>query len=197
MIISVASFKGGVAKTTSSVHLAAYLQTKAPTLLVDGDPNRSALAWAARGQLPFRVVDGNQGLKLSRQFEHLVIDTRARPDVAELQGIAEGCDLLVIPSTPDALALDVLSLTIEALRDVEPERYRVLLTIIPPKPARHGEMAREAVRSAGLPVFRGSIRRYAAFWKAALAGVLVKDVSDPHAGDGWADYQRIGREILK
>jgi chromosome partitioning protein len=57
MIITVASFKGGVAKTTTAVHLAAYLQDRSPTLLIDGDPNRSATGWSRRGQLPFKVVD--------------------------------------------------------------------------------------------------------------------------------------------
>ena len=37
MIIGVGNAKGGVGKTTDAIHLAAYLQTLAPTLLVDGD----------------------------------------------------------------------------------------------------------------------------------------------------------------
>ena len=42
MIVTVASFKGGVGKTTTALHLAAYCQTLAPTLLVDGDLNTRA-----------------------------------------------------------------------------------------------------------------------------------------------------------
>ena len=48
MIITVASFKGGQAKTTSAVHLAAFFARQGTTLLIDGDPNRSASSWAKR-----------------------------------------------------------------------------------------------------------------------------------------------------
>ena len=49
MIVTVASFKGGVGKTTTAIHLAAFLQGYAETLLIDADPNRSAQSWASRG----------------------------------------------------------------------------------------------------------------------------------------------------
>ena len=46
MIVTVASFKGGVGKTTTAFHLAKFFsETEEPTLLVDGDPNRSSLSW--------------------------------------------------------------------------------------------------------------------------------------------------------
>ena len=68
MIITVASFKGGVAKTTSAIHLAACLQKKGPTLLIDGDPNRSASGWAKRGNLPFKVIDERQAARKAKNF---------------------------------------------------------------------------------------------------------------------------------
>ena len=85
MIITIASFKGGVGKTTTAVHLAAYLQKKAPSLLVDGDANRSATVWGKRGGLPFKVVDERQAARYAREYEHIVIDTEARPEEEDLK----------------------------------------------------------------------------------------------------------------
>lgn len=194
MIATVASFKGGVGKSTTAVHLAAYLNARAPTLLIDGDPNRSVTGWAKRGSLPFRVIDERQAARHARDFQHIVIDTQARPGREDLEALAGGCDLLVIPSTPDALALDALMLTAAMLRELGAERFKVLLTICPPKPSRDAEEARGMIAEAGLPIFAGEIRRAAVFQKAALQGAVVSDVKDPRAAAAWSDYERIGTE---
>ena len=78
MIITVASFKGGVGKTTTAIHLAAFFQGKGKTLLIDADPNCSALGWASRGELPFAVVDQWQAETQTETYEHVIIDTQAR-----------------------------------------------------------------------------------------------------------------------
>jgi chromosome partitioning protein len=195
MIITVASFKGGVGKTTTAVHLAAYFQRLDKTVLIDGDPNRSSTAWSARGGLPFDVADEALTAKVARAYEHLIFDTAARPDPDVLKVLADGCDVLVIPTTADGLSFDALMLTVEALRKIEAKRYRILLTMTPPKPARDGEMARDALLGQGLPVFATTIRHLKAFKTAGTQGILVSEVKDPRAQFGWEDYVAVGDEL--
>ena len=198
MIITIVSFKGGVGKTTTAVHLSAFLQMQGKTVLLDGDLNRSATAWAERGSrtLPFSIVDEQLSFTAS-DYRHFVIDTAARPAPNILKGLADKVDLIIIPTTCDGLSLDALSKTVEALREVQAEKFRILLTMVPPKPARDGELARAAFTQAGLPVFLSSIRSLKAFKTAGTQGVLVSEVKDPRASLGWEDYTAVGAELKK
>ncbi len=196
MVITVTSHKGGVGKSTTAVHLAAYLCQKAHTVLVDSDPNRNVSAWALNGTLPFEVIPLHQAARRSREFEHVVIDTNAglRPD--ELKEIVEGCDLLIIPTTPDALSYQALLLTVDLIKQIPKARYRVLLTIIPPRPSRDGEEMRQELERQSIPLFKTGIRRFVAYQKAALAGVSVNTAKNVRARKAWDDYLSLGKEIL-
>jgi chromosome partitioning protein len=185
MIITMASFKGGVGKSTSAVHLAAHLAQSAKTLLVDGDPNRSVTRWASQGRLPFTVVSEAQAAMHARHYEHIVIDTKARPDPEDLREIATGCHLLVLPCTPDPLSVDALLATVKALRGLGNDRFRVLLTIVPPRPNKDGSKAREALLEAGLPLFTAQIPRIVSFQRCILEGQTVYS----------PEYGEVGEEI--
>jgi chromosome partitioning protein len=96
-IVFVATFgqKGGVAKTCTSIHLAArWANSGRSVVLVDSDRNRSATAYASRGLLPFDVVPMEAAAKATRDAEIVVTDGQASSNEEELKNLVEGSDLL-------------------------------------------------------------------------------------------------------
>lgn len=194
MIVTVAGFKGGVGKTTTAVHLACYFaQQSDKTLLVDGDPNRSSLSWSKRGSLPFKVCDLMAAAKTSRGMQHIVVDTEAHPNDEELEALADGCDLLILPTTADALALEALLQTVDSLQSLD--AYGVLITMVDSRKKATAKSARKTLERLNLPVFRQDIRRLTCYEKAALEGVPVYQTRDRFAKIAWGEYQTLGQEV--
>jgi chromosome partitioning protein len=197
VIITVASHKGGVGKTTTAFHLASFLQETGPTLLLDGDETRNATAWSKRGGgVAFRVATEVQAAKLAPQFTHIVIDTGQKPREVDLRELSEGCDLLILPAVQATLDTEGLVLTIEALTQIGSANFKVLLTKVPPPPETDGRLLRTDLAHQGIPIFTAEIPRLKAFEKAAALGVAVSDIDDPRAKRGWAAYTAVGREAL-
>jgi chromosome partitioning protein len=142
------------------------------------------------------VVDINQSLKIGRDYEHVVFDTKARPDREELKTLSEGCDLMVVPTTPDAMSIEALMGTVEMLRAIGAGQFKIVLTIIPPYPQRDGEDARAMLNANGYPLFASGIREAKAFKTAALRGQVVNQLKEPRAAACWEDYARVGAELI-
>lgn len=191
-ILTVTGYKGGVGKSVTAVHLATFFSELGKTVLVDGDPNRTALGWNNRGQLPFTVADERQAMKVVSGSEFVIIDTPARPNSDDLKELAKGCDLLILPTAPDVLSLQPM---LETARDLGEANYRALITIVPSYPSREGEVMKKDLKQGGVPVFETMIRRTVGFPKAALAGIPIRDLDEPRALAAWADYKALGSEI--
>ena len=205
--ISVVSYKGGVGKTTTAIHLAAYLRSLHNTvLIVDADLNQSALDWyhsANPHQLPFIVVSLDEWHKIIlpgkgrrgssyMACNYFVVDTPARPSVEEMKDLAQS-HCLIIPVTPDALSIRA---AFKMLKDIQklsqsqtPLNYRMLLNRLPPPPSTAGDEAKLTLEQAKVNLLPGGIRRFAALEKAALQGITVDQVKgDKNAGVAWSCY---------
>jgi chromosome partitioning protein len=206
MRIVVLSRKGGVGKSTTAIHLGGYLAGISEgrgdgVLVVDTDPSRNALRWAKRGRLPFRVVGEDEvdaDPAMAREAQHLIVDLRGSPSAEEIDDAMRLAEVMVIPIMPSGLALDTLLQTRRDLRRLGREdRYRVLLTAVPPWPYRRGPQARAQLEELGISLFEGEVRRLEAFEAAADEGVLVRDLRHRRAQKGWEDYVRVGEELVE
>ena len=202
MIITILSFKGGVGKTTTAVHFAESLSKRRSRKVVlgDGDLNRTALNWFQRGQshgidVGFTVFDGDDDPP--HEYTDLVIDTPARPDDDEVLRLAEFSDCLIIPTNPAPGAIEASIGTLSRLRSLDDSRYRVLLTLVPPKPSRRGIQARDVLKQANIPTFKGMIQRRDAFMDAELEGVTVGMLKGKAALSASESYATVGQELWK
>ncbi|SNT38239.1 chromosome partitioning protein [Granulicella rosea] len=196
-IITVTSLKGGAGKTTTALHLAAYHQQFAPTLLVDADPNRSLREWVSRGPgMPFAVIGEASLAKEAGKYDTIIIDTKGRPERDDLNDMIVGSDLIVVPCPPDAQAVATLRMLFAQFKTMDASNYRVLLVNVPPPPQRDGEEYRGLLADLQIPTFQHSIRSMKAFKRASVQGCTVDQVAgDRRAALGWMDYEDVGVEI--
>jgi chromosome partitioning protein len=197
MMITVANFKGGVGKTTTSIHIAGYLAGKGKTVLLDGDQNLSSLEWAEKGKFKFKVIKTNDLKKQTEKFDYYVVDTEARPKKNDLVVLSKASDLIILPTTPDAMSIKATVKTFAEMQTLNVKNLKILITMTPPPPSHDGRDAEKLLKENGLPVFKSQIKRYTAYRKASLQGILVCDVKNPYSRIAWSDYKNLGKEILR
>jgi chromosome partitioning protein len=142
VIVTVTNYKGGSSKTTTAVLIAhAFHEAGLSVLLVDADPQGSALRWSETGGFPMPVI-GMPVKTLHTQLpgiagnrDVVVIDT---PPVEDARGIVTSAlrisSHVLVPVAPTPIEVERLAAMREAIGDVADLRadagpaVRVLMT---------------------------------------------------------------------
>ena len=201
MIVSLLNQKGGVGKTTLAVHIASALALRGHrVLLVDADPQGSALDWSASRQTDalFPVV-GLPTKNLHREimphlpnYDDIVID--GPPRVNELTRAAIiAADIVLVPVQPSPYdvwaAKEIVDLLSEAsvFKSDQKSAFVINRKIVN---TAIGRDVAEALADYALPVFAASISQRVAFAESAAQGSTVLELEP-----GSTASQEMGRLV--
>ena len=196
MIIGLLNQKGGVGKTTLAVNVGACLTRRGSrVLLIDADPQGSALDWAAaRKTEPLFPVVGLPRASLHREigpiakdYDHVLVDGPPRTtDVARSAIMA--ADRVIVPVQPSPYdvwaAHEVVALLEEAriynddLIAVFAVNRKIANTVI-------GREVREALSAYKLQTLQAAVTQRVVFAEAVAAGesVFERDPRGPAAAE--------------
>ncbi|WP_075507077.1 ParA family protein [Prochlorococcus marinus] len=201
MFITVCGQKGGVAKTCTSIHLASVWHSEGKKVcIVDADKNRSALAYASRGNLAFPVFPVSSAAKASRSSEIVITDGQASSDQEELKHLAYGSDLVILPTTAKARSVE-LTVELDNLLSNLKVNHAVVIVKVDFRQQKAAQQAKAALENFGLYVFDTFIPLLSAFDKAEASGNAVFEAvddlgrSDPRRMTGWSAYCSIASQI--
>ena len=201
MFITVFGQKGGVAKTCSSVHIAAsWSRRQKRVTLVDADRNRSATAYGARGLLPCPVVPIEAAAKATRAAEIVVTDGQASSNEEEMKNLVEGADFILLPTTTQSRSIE---LTVEMSQMLKQYRipYAALLVKVDARKESSADQAAELLQGFDITVLKARIPLLSAFEQAETEGVTVDQATDKRGRansrrmTGWLAYCDASEEI--
>jgi chromosome partitioning protein len=199
-VITIANLKGGSSKTTTAAYLAhALYEAGLSVLVVDADPQASALRWSEAAGWPMPTVGlpvrtlHTQLAGIIGERDAVVIDT---PPLEVQSGIVQSAmraaSLVVVPTAPTPIEVERLSAVRAALEDVGPLRPDGL------PPAAAVLLTRTVAQAASTNVWRKSLTDDG--WTVLTTEVrrleqLAQAYGDPVKAAG-GPYEWVANELL-
>ena len=200
MIIGVLNQKGGVGKTTIAVNLAAaFAKGGLRVLLVDADPQGSALAWSsAREAEPLFPVIGMAKPTLHRDLPEVaknydVVLIDGAPRVNELGRAAiMASDLVLIPVQPSPYDVWAATETVQLVREAQTFRPDIKSAFVINRKITNTAIGRDVTAALAqfedVPVLEASLTQRVIYAESAGQGLAVIEVNESSEG---------AREILR
>jgi chromosome partitioning protein len=202
-VVALLNQKGGVGKTTLSVHLATALAGLGRVLLIDADPQHSALDWAAQREadslfnvigLPKPILHRQIGA-LGADYDWVIIDGPPRVNELARSAIAAS-DLVVTPVQPSPYDVWAAKDIVDIVRECEISRPEVLscflINRLVPNTTLAGEVT-DALAEFDLPILSTIIRNRTEYAKSARLGLTALE-TEPN-GQAAAEIRKLTTEI--
>jgi chromosome partitioning protein len=206
MIYSVMNQKGGVGKTTLSLALAACLaRTGARVLLIDADPQGSALDWAAAraGDPLFSVVGFPRPSihkeigQIGQGYDHIIIDGPPRvTDLARSAIMAADC--VVIPVQPSPYDIWAAAEVVKLVDEARVYKENIKSAFVVNRKITNTAIGRdvaEALAAYPVHVLLAAVTQRVIFAESAAQGQAVFEI-DP-TGPAAAEIEAVMAELME
>jgi len=194
-VISLLNQKGGVGKTTLSIHIATALADRASVLLVDADPQGSALDWKAQRQAPdkFPVIGlpkptlHREMASIGQHYDWIVIDGPPRVNELAKSAIAAS-DIVLIPVQPSPFDVWAAQDIIDLVNDCSVIRPNLQTRFVINRlfaGTKLGAEVNDALAGFQIPVMQAIIWNRTEYAKAVRLGMTAVETepSSPAAQD--------------